>query len=50
MFIKVTVKDCTFKPPGEDSRDKNQQKTDLINTLKFMVCQEPIGLLLFGFQ
>lgn len=50
MLIKVTVKDCTFKPPGEDSRNKNQQKTDFINTLKCMVCQEPIGLSLFGFQ
>lgn len=42
MLIKVTVKDGSFKAPGEDSRNKNQQKTDLMKTLKFMVCQEPI--------
>lgn len=42
MLIKITLKDYNFKAQGEDSRNKNQQKTDLINVIKFMVCQEPI--------
>lgn len=52
MLIKVTVKDYNFKAQGEDSRNKNQQKTDLMNAINkvYGLSRTYLPLPLFGFQ
>lgn len=46
------MKDYNFKAQGEDSRNKNQQKTDLMNAINkvYGLSRTYLPLPLFGFQ